>query len=618
MHHDQERAAQQPPEHLESVTIRFAGDSGDGMQLVGMELAKASARQGNDLATLPNYPAEIRAPAGSLSGVSGFQLQFGARRVYTPGDKPEVLVVMSPAALKVNLGELRPAGMIIANRDGFSDRALGLAGYSSNPLTDGSLAGYAVHAIDLGTLAETALDGLGLAHKEVARCKNYVALGLLFRMYDRAPEPELASIRARFAKKNPLFGEANARAFRAGFDYAENTETLPRYHVPPASIRPGRYRHVTGNQATALGLTAAAHLAGLRLYLGSYPISPATEILHELALLRQHRVIAFQTEDEIAAVTSCIGASFGGALAATNTSGPGLALMSEGLSLAVMLELPLVVVDVQRGGPSTGLPTKTEQADLLFAVHGRHAESPLPVLAAATPADCFEMTIEASRIALKYMTPVLLLTDGFLALSAEPWRIPEPAELPRLKVSLRTDPKGFAPSLRDPKTLARPWAVPGTPGLEHRIGGLEKDFVTGAISYDPVNHERMVEVRARKIAGIADDIAPLEVQGKPEGELLVLGWGSTYGAICAAVGAARAAGKRVSQAHLRHLNPLPRNTGEVLRRFRRVLVPENNAGQLGRLLREELLVDTVGLDVVQARPLKVGEIAEKIEELLQP
>lgn len=604
------------PRELEAVTIRFAGDSGDGMQLVGSEFTRASATSGNDLATLPDYPAEIRAPTGTTAGVSGFQVQFGSREVFTPGDRPDVLVAMNPAALKVNLADMRGAGTLVLNTDAFTEKALQLAGYRTNPLEDGSLAGHTVHAIEIGKLTALALEGLGMTAKDIARCKNYYALGLMFWMYSRDIEPEIASIQAKFAKKEPVYAEANVRAFRAGFHYGETAEILTQFRVPAAKIAPGRYRQVTGNQATALGLVTASRLGGVRLFLGSYPITPASEILHELSQLKNFGVVTFQAEDEIAGITSCIGAAFGGSLAVTNTSGPGLALKSEGLSLATMLELPLVVVDVQRGGPSTGLPTKTEQADLLFAMYGRHGECPVPIVCAWTPADCYDAAIEASRLALKYMTPVLLLTDGYLANGAEPWRIPELAELPRFAVKHRTEVQGFQPYQRDPQTLARPWAVPGTPGLEHRIGGLEKDFVTGAISYDPANHEKMIQVRAQKVAGIAEDIPDLAIEGDPESDLLVVGWGSTYGFIAGAVKQARARGQRVAHAHFRHLNPFPKNTGEVLGRFKKVLVPEMNTGQLRALLRQEFFLDAVGLNKVQGKPFQISEIAAKIDELL--
>lgn len=610
-------ARREPPREIETVAIRFAGDSGDGMQLVGTEFMKASAMSGNDLSTLPDFPAEIRAPAGTPGGVSGFQIQFGSREIFTPGDQPDVLVAMNPAALKTNLGDLKRGGTIIANLDAFTERGLAIAQYAANPLKDGSLAGYSVHAVDIGKLTANALADLGMHQKDVARCKNYFALGLMFWMYSRDPEPQIKSIREKFSKKEPIYAEANILAFRAGFNYGETAELLPRFQVPPASIKPGRYRHVTGNQATALGLLTAARLAGTRLFLGSYPITPASEILHELSGYKSYGAITFQAEDEIAGVTSAIGAAFGGALAATNTSGPGLALKSEGISLAVMLELPLVIIDVQRGGPSTGLPTKTEQSDLLFAMYGRHGEAPLPILCAWTPADCFDAALEGARLALKYMTPVLVLTDGYLSLGAEPWRVPETSSLPKLTAAFRRDPEGFAPYRRDPETLARPWAIPGTPGLEHRIGGLEKDFITGNISYDPVNHQKMTEVRAKKVANIANDIPDLRVTGDEQGDLLVLGWGSTYGFIAAAVEEARAKGLNVSHAHFRHLNPWPKNTGEVLRRFRRVLIPEMNSGQLFQLMRKDFLLDAVPLTKMQGKPFRVSEIVAKIDELMR-
>ncbi len=608
-------APKSSPHELESVTIRFAGDSGDGVQLVGTQFMKSSAMGGNVLSTLPDFPAEIRAPAGTPAGVSGFQIQLGSKDVYTPGDQPDVLVAFNPAALKANLADLRKGGTVICNRDAFTEKNLQLAGYPANPLLDGTLNGYQVFDIEIGKHTAAALADLGMSSKDVARCKNYFALGLMFWVYGRDPEPETKSIRTKFAKKEPVVAESNIRALQAGYTYGENAEMMVRYHVPSATIAPGRYRHITGNQATALGLAAAAKLAGRRLFLGSYPITPASEILHELSALKNHQVTTFQAEDEIAGVTSSIGAAFGGAIAATNTSGPGLALKSEGISLALMLELPLVIIDVQRGGPSTGLPTKTEQSDLLFAMYGRHGEAPLPILCAWTPADCFDTAIEAVRLATKYMTPVLMLTDGYLSLGAEPWRIPETDKLPKIEVKFRTEKEGFQPYQRDPKTLARPWAIPGTPGLEHRIGGLEKDALTGNISYDALNHEKMIKVRAEKVANIANDIPDLKVEGDQSGDLLVVGWGSTYGFIASAVKQARAKGKKVSHAHFRHLNPFPKNTEKVLKSFKKVLIPEMNSGQLHALLRQEFFLQATGMNKVQGKPFKVGELLAKIQEM---
>ncbi len=607
------------PRELESVTIRFAGDSGDGMQLVGAQFMRASAMEGNDLSTLPDFPAEIRAPAGTVAGVSGYQIQLGARRIFTPGDAPDVLVAMNPAALKSNLGDLKRNGTIIINADAFTEKGLQTAGYAANPLTDGSLAGYLVHKIDIGRLTALALEGLGMSPKDVARCKNYFALGLMFWTYNRDMEHEKDVIRKKFGKKDQVLVDANIRALQAGYDFGETAELFERFEIPrAANIRPGNYRQVTGNQAAAIGLMAAAKLADLRLFLGSYPITPASEILHELSSYKHFGAITFQAEDEIAGVTSCIGAAFGGALAATNTSGPGLALKSEGISLAAMLELPLVVINVQRGGPSTGLPTKTEQSDLLFAMYGRHGECPLPIVSASTPADCFDAALEAARIALKYMTPVIMLSDGYLAQGAEPWRIPDMDALPKMVTCRKTEAPAegkFLPYERDPATLARPWAIPGTPGLEHRIGGLEKDFKTGNISYDAANHQKMTDTRAAKIKGIANDIAPVKIDGPEQGELLVLGWGSTYGFIAQAIEEARAKGITVSQAHLRHLNPFPANLGKVLKSFKKVLIPEMNLGQLNHLLRAEYFLDAVSLTKMRGQPFKVNEIVAKIEEL---
>ncbi len=605
-----------PVSELETVVVRFAGDSGDGMQLTGTELTKSAALGGNDLATYPDFPAEIRAPAGSLAGVSGYQLNFSSQEVFTPGDQPDVLVVMNPAALRVNLPDLPAGGVLIANSGTFTPQNLDKAGYKANPLEDGTLSNYQVYAIDISKQVALALEGMGLSSKEVARCKNFYALGLMFWLYSHPTDREEKSIRQKF-QKNPQIAEANVKAFRAGYNYGETTELFTsRFLVPPAAIEPGKYRHITGNEATAIGLVTAARLAGLRLFYGSYPITPASDILHNLSMYRHFGVITFQAEDEIAAVTSAIGAAYTGAIGVTGTSGPGLALKSEAIGLAVMTELPLVVVDVQRGGPSTGLPTKTEQADLLQAMFGRNNECPVAVIAPATPVDCFSMAIEAVRIAVRHMCPVILLSDGYLANGAEPWKLPDIASLPKIEVKFRTDPEGFYPYARDPETLARPWAIPGTPGLEHRIGGLEKEDVTGNVSYDPMNHEHMVWTRAEKIKLIAHDIPDAEVYGDEAGDLLIVGWGSTYGAITHAVKNLRQRGHRVSSMHLRYLNPMSANVGEVLARFERVLVPEMNLGQLLMILRAKFLVEAVGLNKVQGRPFRVSEIVVKAEELL--
>jgi 2-oxoglutarate ferredoxin oxidoreductase subunit alpha len=603
-------------EILDDVTIRFAGDSGDGMQLTGMQFTTTTALAGNDLSTLPDYPAEIRAPAGTLSGVSGFQLHFSSRDIHTPGDAPDVLVAMNPAALKVNLKDLMPSGIIITNTDSFDEKNLRLAGYSTNPLEDGSLKGYQVFEVPITKLTVRALEGMDLSMKVMTRSKNFFALGLMYWLYNRPMEPTLEWINSKF-KKEPEICEANTRALKAGYFFGETTEIFAfRYEVKPAALKPGKYRNTTGNEATALGLVAASKKSGLPLFLGSYPITPASEILHQLAGYRNFGVKTFQAEDEIAAAGAALGAAFGGALAATTTSGPGLVLKSETINLAVMVELPLVIVDVQRGGPSTGLPTKTEQADLLLALYGRNSESPVPVLAAASPVDCFDMVYEASRIAVKYMTPVFFLSDGYLANGSEPWLIPNSVELPEIPVEFQTDPEGFHPYSRN-ENLKRPWAVPGTPGLEHRIGGLEKGNITGNVSYDPENHDYMVKLRAEKVAGIAKDIPLQTVFGDERGgDLLVVGWGSTFGAIRTAVERLRAQGESVSHAHIRYLNPFPRNLAEVLSRFKHILVPEVNLGQLAKVLRSEFLVPVIQLNKVRGLPFRSSEIDEKIVEVL--
>ncbi|MBM3391146.1 MAG: 2-oxoacid:acceptor oxidoreductase subunit alpha [Betaproteobacteria bacterium] len=608
------RGAPRPVEELDSVTIRFVGDSGDGMQLTGNEFSRAIAKAGHDFATHPDYPSEIRAPTGTLFGVSGYQIQFASRQVFTSGDAPDVLVAMNPAALKTNLGDVKHGGIVIANSGAFSDNNLAKAGYKSNPLDDGSLGDYRLYKIDISELTAHALKDSGLSKKETGRCKNYYALGLMLSLYSRPIEKEEEDIRRKFAKK-PEIAEANVRALRAGYAYADATEMfITSYKVRTADIAPGTYRSLTGNHAAALGCVAASELAGVPLFLGSYPITPATDILHEMSLLKHHNVTTFQAEDEIAGICSAIGAAYGGVLGMTTTSGPGMALKTEALGLAVMLELPLVIVNVQRGGPSTGLPTKIEQSDLLQAVYGRNGECPIPVIAANSPADCFDCAIEAFRIAVKYMTPVIFLSDGGIGNAAEPWRVPDPASLPKLEVKFRTEPEGFQAYARD-ANLARAWVRPGTPGMEHRVGGLEKDFLTGNISHDPVNHQRMVEVRAAKVAGIAKDIPPLKVEGPQQGELLVVGWGSTYGSITQAREKAAAQGRSVAHAHLRHINPLPPDLGDILQRYKTVLVPEMNLGQLARLLRERYLREVVTLSKVQGKPFKVSEIYDRILEL---
>jgi 2-oxoglutarate ferredoxin oxidoreductase subunit alpha len=603
-----------PVEALDSVVIRFVGDSGDGMQLTGTGFSMAVAKAGHDFATHPDYPSEIRAPTGTLFGVSGYQIQYASRQVFTSGDAPDVLVAMNPAALKTNLADVKRGGIVIANTGAFGAANLKKAGYESDPLEDGSIDGHRLHKIDISGLTASALADSGLSKKDVGRCKNYFALGLMLCLYSRPLEKEIEEINDKFASK-PEFAEANILALKAGYAYAEATEMFAvSYQVRESAAQPGTYRSITGNQAAALGFVAVSQLSGTPLFLGSYPITPATDILHELSALKHFNVTTFQAEDEIAGICSTIGAVYGGSLGLTTTSGPGMALKTEALGLAVMLELPLVVVNVQRGGPSTGLPTKIEQSDLLQAVYGRNGECPVPVIAANSPADCFDCAIEAFRIAVKYMTPVILLSDGGIGNAAEPWLIPSVADLPRIPVKYRTDPKGFQPYARD-EHLARPWVVPGTPGMEHRIGGLEKDFLSGAISHDPLNHEKMVNVRAAKVAGVAKDLPPSRVEGPASGELLIVGWGSTYGAIAQAREQAQAQGVSAAHVHLRHLNPLPADLGDILGRYKKILVPELNLGQLSRLLRERYLVDALSLSKVQGKPFKVSEILERILEL---
>jgi len=602
---------------LEEVTIRFAGDSGDGMQLTGTQFTNTVAALGADLSTLPDYPAEIRAPAGTKYGVSGFQIKFGSTDIHTPGDTCDVLVAMNPAALVTNLRLLRDGGTIIVNEDAFNDKNLKLANLSSDPLEDGSLAKYQVHRVAINKLTASALEDMNLSTRMVDKTKNFFALGLMYWMYNRPIDQSIRFIKEKFGAKDPDLAEANLRVLKAGYNFGDTTEVFTtRYDVKPAQLAPGTYRNIMGNVATALGLIAAARKAGLQLFLGSYPITPASDILHELSRHKEFDVKTFQAEDEIAAICSAIGASYAGALAATTTSGPGLALKTEALGLAVILELPLVVINVQRGGPSTGLPTKTEQADLLQAIVGRNGEAPLCVLSASTPADCFDTAFEAARIAIKFMTPVICLTDGYLGNGAEPWRIPQVADLPEIPVRFASDPKTFQPYARDGKTLARPWAIPGTPGLEHRIGGLEKADITGNISYDPENHDLMVKKRAEKIERIADDIPEQTVEGDQQGDLLVLGWGSTYGAIKSAVAEARERGLSVSHAHLRYVNPFPKNLGEVLYRFKHVLIPEINNGQLIKLIRSRYLIPAVGFNVIKGLPLRSEEIESKIDDIL--
>jgi 2-oxoglutarate/2-oxoacid ferredoxin oxidoreductase subunit alpha len=601
---------------LERVTIRFAGDSGDGMQLTGSQFTRTSAVFGNDVSTLPDFPAEIRAPAGSLPGVSGFQLSFSSEDIYTPGDAPDVLVAMNPAALKTNVGDLPAGGALIVNTDAFTQGNLNKAGYASNPLTDGSLKQYNVFEIPINTLNTRALEGLDMTSKQVDLTKNFFALGVMFWLYERNQEPTLRWIDAKFGAK-PVIAEANKRALKAGYAFGETTEIFhTRYRVEPAKLSPGTYRNITGNEATALGFVAASQLAKRQLFYGSYPITPASDILHQLASYKSFGVKTFQAEDEIAAIGSAIGASYGGAMGMTASSGPGIALKTEAMGLAAMVELPLVVVDVQRAGPSTGMPTKVEQADLLQVMFGRNSDSPIPIVAPATPGECFDFAIEAWRIALKYMTPVVYLSDAFLATGAEPWKVPSLEDMPDISVENWTVKETFHPYDRDPVTLARPWAVPGTPGLEHRIGGLEKADITGNVSYDPDNHHKMQTLRAQKVAGIADDIPDLAVDGPAEGELLILGWGSTYGAIRSAVDRLQQDGRSVAHAQMRYLNPMPRNTGDVLRAYKRVLIPEINLGQLRMLIRARFLIDAVGLNRVRGKPFRISDVEEAARLIL--
>ncbi len=600
------------------IVIRFAGDSGDGMQVTGTQFTSESALAGNDIATLPDFPAEIRAPAGTIAGVSGFQLNFSSHEIFTPGDEPDVLVAMNPAALKANVADLVSNGILIIDKESFSEANLKRAGYESNPLTDGSLSKFQVFQVEVGKLTTLALRESGLNNRAVSRCRNFFVLGLVSWLYQRPTERTLEWIRNRF-KKVPDVLEANLRAFRAGYNFGETTEMFASaYKVPPAKIAPGFYRSITGNGATALGFVAAAVKSGRPLFLGSYPITPASDILHELAAYKSFPVYTFQAEDEIAGVCAAIGAAFGGAIGITTTSGPGMNLKAEAVGLAVKVELPIVINDVQRAGPATGMPTKPEQADLLMAMFGRHGESPLPIIAAATPADCFNCAYEAVRIAVKYMTPVVLLSDGHLANGAEPWLVPDETQLAPINVQFRTDPQGFEPYLRDEDTLARPWAIPGTPGLEHRVGGLAAEHLTGNVSYSPSNNELMVRLRARKIAGIAREMPPTEVFGDAEGgKLVVLAWGSTFGTVREAVTHLRANGKNVSHVHLRYLNPLPPDLGEILRRFERVMVAELNLGQLLKLIRAEYLINAVGCNKVQGRPFKVSEITSRAMRVLE-
>jgi 2-oxoglutarate ferredoxin oxidoreductase subunit alpha len=603
-------------EIIENAVIRFCGDSGDGMQITGSQFTNTVALYGNDLATFPDFPAEIRAPAGTLPGVSGFQVHFSSSDVYTPGDSVDVLIAMNPAALKMNLADLKTNGILIVNLDDFQPNDLRKAQIVTNPLEDHSLDGYRLFAVELTKMTRAALKDLGLDAKSMDRCKNFFALGMCYWLYNRSMEPTHGWLEEKFKSKQQLV-QANKLAMKAGYSYCEATEAFQiSYEIPPAKLAPGVYRNISGNAALALGFVAASQKAGIPLFLGSYPITPASDILHELSMYKDFGVITFQAEDEIAAITSAIGAAYGGALGITSTSGPGMALKTEALGLAVAVELPLVICDIQRGGPSTGLPTKTEQADLLQALFGRNSEAPIPVVAPSSPGDCFWIALEASRIAIKHMVPVIILSDGYLANGAEPWKVPSIDELPEIPVHFETNPEGFLPYRRDPVTLSRPWAIPGTPGLEHRIGGIEKQDVTGNINYEPLNHEHMVRLRAAKVEAVADDIPPAVPEGDQSGDLLIIAWGSTHGPITAALNAQREKGRSIGHVHLRHLNPLPRNLGEVIKRFKKVLVPEMNMGQLLMILRAKYLVDAQGYNKIQGKPFKTSEIENKIEQML--
>jgi 2-oxoglutarate ferredoxin oxidoreductase subunit alpha len=605
-----------PVEQVDSVIVRFAGDSGDGMQLTGDRFTSETAVLGNDLSTFPDFPAEIRAPAGSLPGVSGFQVHFADHDILTPGDRPNVLVAMNPAALKTNIKDLPKGGTLILNVDAFAERNLQKAGYDSNPLTDGSLEDYQVHEVPLTSMTVEALKDIEITSREAERAKNMFALGLMSWMYTRPTESTVEFIEKKFASR-PAIALANVTAFKAGYAFGETTESFAvSYEVKPAKLQPGTYRNVTGNTAIAYGLIAASVKSGLPLFLGAYPITPASAILEELARHKNFGVRTFQAEDEIAAVGAALGASFGGMLGVCTSAGPGVVLKAETVGLAITLELPLLILDIQRAGPSTGMPTKPEQGDLLMTMFGRNGESPVPVLAASTPAQCFEAAIEAARIALKYRTPVYLLSDAYLANGSEPWRLPEVDALPDISTEFRTEPEGFEPYARDPQTLARPWALPGTPGLEHRIGGLEKADRTGNISYDPENHDLMTRLRAQKVAGIAADIPELEVDAQDGAKLLVLSWGGTFGPVAAGVRRVRSGGGVVDHAHLQYLNPFPRNTGDVLRRYESVLIPEMNLGQLLQLIRAEFLVDAVGYNRVRGLPFRASELEDAIWGML--
>jgi 2-oxoglutarate ferredoxin oxidoreductase subunit alpha len=603
--------------HLERVVIRFVGDSGDGMQLTGTEFAKAAAEAGNDISTFPDFPAEIRAPAGSLFGVSGFQLHFAANEIHTPGDAPDVLVAMNPAGLKTNLKDLVEHGTLIVNTGAFIEANLKKAGYQTNPLEDGSLDKYKVHSIDISALTMAALDGTDLSTKEKGRAKNFFALGLVFWMYGRETEGEIRRIHQQFAKK-PGFGDANVKVFKAGYHYGETAEVFQTvYKVPPAQFKPGMYRNITGNEAIALGLVVGAELAGKKLFYSGYPITPASSVLHSLAKYKNFGTLTFQAEDEIAAMGAAIGAAFGGSIAVTASSGPGIALKGEAIGLAVMTELPVVILNVQRGGPSTGLPTKTEQSDLSQALFGRNGEAPIPVLAAKSPGDTFYCAIEAVKIATRYMVPVMVLSDGYIANGSEPWALPNLATLPRFEVQHRTDPNGYFVYQRDERTLARSWVIPGTPGLEHRIGGIEKDALTGNISYAPENHEKQTRTRQEKIDRVVQDIGELDLAGPESGDVLIIGWGGTFGALRQAQQAMVSQGKKVSHAHLRWLSPLEPGLAKIIHNFKRVIVAELNMGQLRSVLRDKFLIDCQGFNKIQGQPFKVREIIAAVDKQLE-
>jgi 2-oxoglutarate ferredoxin oxidoreductase subunit alpha len=602
-------------EVLESVVIRFAGDSGDGVQQAGMQFTNTTATLGNDLSTFPDFPAEIRAPAGTLPGVSGYQIQFSSADIHTPGDQPDVLVAFNPAALMVNIKDMPSNSVVIVNTDSFGEVDLKKAQCKTNPLEDGTLSAYQTYRVPITQLTLKALEPVDVSHKDKERCKNFFALGILYYLYSRPMETTLNWFKDKYGKKDPKIVEANSLALKAGYSYGEATELFrSQYSVPPAKYAPGTYLNISGNEAVAYGLIAGAKLAGRPLFYGSYPITPASTILEELSRHKNFGVVTFQAEDEIAAVTSAIGASYGGAIGVTGTSGPGVALKSEAINLAVMTEMPLIIVDIQRGGPSTGLPTKTEQADLLQAMFGRNSESPVCVLAPATPADCFDIAVQAVRYAVKYMCPVFLLSDGYLANGAEPWRLPKIEEMPKIEVKFHTDPATFQPYLRNEVTLARPWAIPGTPGLEHRIGGIEKSHIQGHVNYDPENHDFMCRIRAAKIGRIAQEVPEAVVEGPADAPVLMVGWGSTYGSIRAAREEATNRGLKVAHVHLRHLNPFPLNLGRLLAGRKRVLVPELNLGQLLFMLRSKFLVDARGVNKVQGKPFKVSELVDIIAQ----